>query len=94
MYEIHGKQVEYGGEECGLFSPVAHSVSIYLPVDMDKFVGALNAIPPDQAIVEASELRDLAARQARFIPPDDVSHSRIENTRKFAEEVLKALSGT
>jgi hypothetical protein len=93
LYEIHGRQVEYCGEECGVFVHLSRSVKIYSSIQVDKFVDALNSGSKEDAIAKCSDIRDAAASQATVMLEPGIC-GKIRNTQQFAEEVLRALRGS
>ncbi len=65
VYEIHGKPLDYDGEECGIYksrNPVQRME--YAEMDMTLLVNAINGMPVEKAIEAVTQLRDQAAQQA------------------------------
>lgn len=64
--EIHGKVVEYRGEECGIYKDASHGLGVYRYAAMDavSLCQRINQLPLKQARESVSALRDLAAQQA------------------------------
>ena len=110
---IHGKPVEYSGEECGIYRKVPPGLYMdYAVMDPEHLADRLNDLPRDLAITALTELRNMAAKQAAWsttpgivgapimrmtpapqITPIDEVRGKIENSRRFADEILKALQG-
>lgn len=66
-YKVHGNPVVHDGRECGIYKPIESGIALdYAVLNVEHFFASINAMPPDEAVTEVTNLRDLAATQAEW----------------------------
>ena len=108
QYEIHSKKVFYNGLPCGIYKSY-EVFTEYRIMRADNLVKAINGMSKEEAIEAVTKLRDDAAKQVQWKEepqnkispiligpaPAPIDHVRknIDNTKRFADDILKALQG-
>lgn len=67
QYTIHGKKINYDGQECGIYKPSHGGLCTdYAAMDVNNLVRVLNSMPKDAAISGLATLKDQAFEQSKW----------------------------
>jgi hypothetical protein len=68
VLEIHGRKVEYNGEQCGIYKDASDCLGVYRYARMDvaSLCLRINSMAPEQVSISVRALYEMAVQQAAW----------------------------